>query len=390
MIDLITISEVAHTGEVHFQVNSCFVEMFSLSFPNTQIKFNGEKKHIKAVQESLLNSNLSHVEFLSFEGFYDENEFNWAGRIFGECRQIIKILKRGKLDGSKLYVWTCLFPTGHLFLNFIQLFQNENNHIIILHGELEYLKVKNKRLSEIIFGFILRVAINLSTKRTKYIVLGENIKKNLTPKIGQRILKRTYSFLHPYNFYTAENSIKTKDGNIITIGAIGTQMLSKNSNYIYALASWFKKDILKNKINFVTIGKVLPELHQYDSNLVKKLYPNSFVSQREFEREILKLDFIVFFYDNKAYELCASGAIFEAIRLGVPIISIKNDYFNWLFDSYGSMGFLCETMDELQIIITKLISGEHKEEIANFNYNMARFKVNNNLKNLAVNLKNII
>ena len=390
MIDLITISEVAHTGEVHYQVNSCFVEMFTVSYPYTQIKFNGETKQVEAVEKSLLNKNLTHVEFLAFDGFYNEKEFNWVGRIVGECRQIIKILKRGKSDGSELYVWTCLFPTGHLFLNFIQLFQNKNRHIIVLHGELEYLKVKNKRIIEIIFGLVLRLGMNLSTKQTKYIVLGDNIKKSLSDKIGQRILKRTYSILHPYNFFVEKDLTTVNSSECLIIGAIGTQMLSKNSNYIYSLANYFKEDILKSKISFVTIGKVLPELHQYETDLVKKFYSNSFVSQKEFEFEISKLDYIIFFYDNTAYQLCASGAIFEAIRLGVPVISIKNDYFNWLFDSYGAMGFLCDTMEELEIVIMNLKNGEYKKDLEIFNNNMVQFKANNDIKNLALNLKSII
>lgn len=390
MIDVITISEVAHTGEVHYQVNSCFVEMFSFNCLNAEIKFNAERKHVEAVKESLLNKNLGNVEFLSFEGFYDEKKFNWAGRIIGECRQIVKILKKGKSVGSELYVWTCLFPTGHFFLNFIQLFQNKNSHIIVLHGELEYLKVKNKRIIEIIFGLVLRFGMNLSTNQTKYIVLGDNIKKSLSDKIGQRILKRTYSILHPYNFFVEKNLTTVNNREGLIIGAIGTQMLSKNSNYIYSLANYFKEDILENKISFVTIGKVLPELHQYDTDLVKKFYSNSFVSQKEFEFEISKLDYIVFFYDNTAYQLCASGAIFEAIRLGVPVISIKNDYFNWLFDSYGAMGFLCDTMEELKIIIMDLKNGEYKKDLEIFNNNMVQFKANNDIKNLALNLKSII
>ncbi len=390
MIDVITISEVAHTGEVHYQVNSCFVEMFSVTYTNTEIKFNAERNHVEAVKESLLNKNIGNVEFLSFEGFYDEKKFNWAGRIIGECRQIVKILKKGKSVGSELYVWTCLFPTGHFFLNFIQLFQNKNSHIIVLHGELEYLKVKNKRIIEIIFGLVLRLGMNLSTNQTKYIVLGDNIKKSLSDKIGQRILKRTYSILHPYNFFVEKNLTTVNYREDLIIGAIGTQMLSKNSNYIYSLANYFKEDILENKISFVTIGKVLPELHQYDNGLVEKLYSDSFVSQKQFEFEISKLDFVVFFYDNKAYQLCASGAIFEAIRMDIPVISIKNDYFNWLFDTYGAMGFLCDTMEELEIIIMNLKNGEYEKDLEIFNNNMVQFKANNDIKNLALNLKSII
>lgn len=384
------ISEVVHNGEAHLQVNSCFVQMVSMLHPSKRIVFRAEAKHIAALKKSLPHSECSNLEFLSYEKYYNEKKYNWGLRIIGESLQIIKSLRKGKSLGNELYIWTCLFPTGHFFLNFLLLFQRDRKHLIILHGELEYLKVKNKRIIEIIFGLVLRLGMNLSTKQTKYIVLGDNIKKSLSDKIGQRILKRTYSILHPYNFFVEKDLITVNNSECLIIGAIGTQMLSKNSNYIYSLANYFKEDILKSKISFVTIGKVLPELHQYETDLVKKFYSNSFVSQKEFEFEISKLDYIIFFYDNTAYQLCASGAIFEAIRLGVPVISIKNDYFNWLFDSYGAMGFLCDTMEELEIVIMNLKNGEYKKDLEIFNNNMVQFKANNDIKNLALNLKSII
>ncbi|MBS7231921.1 hypothetical protein KHA90_12895 [Flavobacterium psychroterrae] len=392
MNDVIIISEVTHTGEVHFQVNSCFVEMISGLYPSQKIIFYAETNHNNAVKESLSNKQLNNLEFLPFEGYYDEKKFKWTSKIIGECIQIVKILRKGKLLKSELFVWTCLFPTGHFFLNFLLLFQKKSKHIIILHGELEFLKISGKRKSEVFLGIILKAGIYLSSKKTKYIVLGENIKKSLKKIVSHRILKRTHSILHPYNFSVDYylKDLNNSNDQLLNIGAIGTQMLSKNSNYIYSLAEYYKADIIQDKINFITIGKILPELHPFETDLVKKLYSDSFVSQKNFEIEISKLNFIIFFYDNTAYELCASGAIFEAIRLDVPIISIKNDFFQWLFDSYGEMGFLCNNLDDIKLIIDGLKRDGFNEKLVNFRKNIAKFKNDNDLTSLAIKLKTII
>lgn len=390
MKEVIVISEVVHNGEAHLQVNSCFVQMVSILHPSKRIVFRAEAKHIAALKKSLPESEYSNLEFLSYNKYYNEKKYNWGLRIIGECIQIIKTLRKGKSLGNELYIWTCLFPTGHFFLNLLLLFQRDKKHLIILHGELEYLKTKNKRATEILFGIILRVGLYLSNSKTKYIVLGGNIKNSLKIMLSERILKKTYSILHPYNYYVEGdlNSLNNNEG--LIIGAIGTQMLSKNSNFIYLLANHFIDEVIQKNVTFRTIGKLLPELYQFETDLVEKLYSDSFVSQKQFEFEISKLDFIVFFYDNRAYQLCASGAVFEAIRMNVPIISIKNDFFQWLFENYGDMGFLCDNLEDIELVIDKLKNGDYDERIQIFKVNMTQFKIKNDLNTLALRLKKII
>lgn len=388
---MIIISEVTHTGEVHYQVNSCFVEMIASLDASKRILFYAETKHNDAVRANLKKKNLKNVEFIPFHGYYDEKKFTWISKIIGECIHIIKVLRKGKKLKNDLYVWTCLFPTGHLFLNLLALFQINTQHIIILHGELEFLKIHKKRNSEVLLGYILKAGIYLSSKKTRYIVLGDNIKKSLKSLINRRIIKRTFSILHPYDFSVDQSlSNENIDDLPIKIGAIGTQMLSKNSNYIYTLSQYFTGDIIQNRIKFLTIGKVLPELTHLQTKFVESIYSDSFVSQKNFELEISNLNFVIFFYDNNAYQLCASGAIFEAIRLGIPVISIKNDFFQSIFDNYGEMGFLCNSLDEIKILIDELKANGHIEKIKKIKENIAQFKINNDLANLTQHLKSII
>jgi hypothetical protein len=390
MKEVILISEVVHNGEAHFQVNSCFIEMISILYPDKRIFCRAENAHIKILKANLNRNEFLNIEFLPFDRYYDEKKYYWGSRIIGECMQITKTLRKGNSLKNDLYIWTCLFPTGHFFLNFLNLFQKNKKHIIILHGELEFLKTKNKRITEILFGIILRAALYLSNSKTRYIVLGGNIKKSLNSMLGKRIFNKIHVVLHPYNYYVGENVNDFKKNKEVVIGSIGTQMLSKNSNYIYQLANSFKEDEVLKKIIFRTIGKVLPELYGCDNGLVEKLYSDSFVSQKQFEFEISKLDFVVFFYDNKAYQLCASGAVFEAIRMDIPVISIKNDFFEWLFETYGVMGFLCDDLKDMERVIEKLKMEEYTEKINEFKSNMIRFKTTNDLKSLVLNLKDIV
>lgn len=386
----ILICEPVHNGEVHHQVNSCFIQMISNLYPEYEIVIRAEKKHIYALKNNLTKEQNNNINYLSFEQYYDQKKYNWIKRIIGECNQILKTLFIGEKIGSELFIWTCLFPTGHFFLNLILLFKKNKRHVIILHGELEYLKLRNKKKSILLFGAILWFGLVLSNSKIKYIVLGDNIKKTLTKILINRVSKKIYSILHPYNYNNAPQKKLLYDNKKLIIGSIGTQMISKNSNYIYTLANNFIEEIIQKNITFRTIGKILPELIPYETEFVEKIHSMNFVLQEEFEKEISKLDFIIFFYDNHSYQLCASGAIFEAIRMDIPIISIQNDYFKWIFNTYGDMGFLCENLETIKDVVESLKQGLLKEEIKDFKKNISKFKLDNNLQHLTIKLKSII
>lgn len=389
MTNMIIISEVVHNGQVHLQVNSCLLEMIEYNYPNDKIIFRAEKSHVEAIQRSSLTNFTKNTIFTSFPKYYNEKEYSWFKRITGECRQILTTLRLGKKNDAKRYIWTCLLPTGHLFLNCLLFFQfNKKSHTIVLHGELEYLKTEGKKTTEIIFGKILGLALRISPPKTSYLVLGGNIKQKLATFVNDKVIKKVYSMVHPYH-YDYTNSKGINEGNLI-FGAFGSQMLSKNSQCIYSLANNFKREIGEGTLSFLTIGKVLPELEPYKNSSVKSYFSHDFVPQIDFEELISKIDFALFFYNNSSYQLCASGAIFEAIRLDLPIVSITNDYFKWLFDKFGEMGFLCTSLEEMEIVIGGLMNGKWTEEVTLFRDNIANFKKMNSLQKLADDLKHVI
>src|SRR5690606_29549129 len=130
---------------------------------------------------------------------------------------------------------------------------------------------------------------------------------------------------------------------------------------------------------FESIGQVLPELKPYTNALVDARYSRDFVPREQFKKAVESLDFVLFFYDNQSYELCASGAVFEAFKRGLPIISIKNDYFMWLFETYGAMGFLGDNLNDIKLIISKIINGEMTTEISSILVNITTLRKENDL-----------
>ena len=384
---MILITEVSHPGDVHVEVNSSFVEIISKIYPDEQIVFRAEKGHIAAVSKFFKDPR--NLSFVGFEKYYDPKAFSWRQRIVGEIKEIKRSLKAGAQSDASTCAWTCIFPTGQFFLSlYLMLFnRRKTNHLIVLHGELEFLRDKRRKKTEAFLGFLQKCAIRLSPKNVRYIVLGDSIKTHLKAYFSERVLQKVIPILHPYHYDDNKQAILTRDcAKPVLLGTIGTQMLSKNSQHIFSLAEGMREDIVRGDFKFITIGKVLPELLAYKNEFVTQLYADSFVPPSIFEEEVNKLDFVLFFYDNNSYRLCPSGAIFEVIKLGKPVISTHNSYFDWLFEKYGKMGFLCRDINAMRLLIKEIKAGKRDNEINQVLETIRQFKVYNDLNAIAVDL----
>lgn len=382
---MIVASEVVHTGEVHLEFNSCFLQIIRKMYPDQPIVFRSEERHARALRQSL--DFQTGIILNPFRAYYDRKAYSWPKRIWGEIKTIYRTLRFGRKQKADKYVWTCLFPTGHLFLVLLlNLYKKDHPHIIVLHGELELLKENGKRGTEKFLGHILRYAMKISPSRVQYIVLGDSIRENLRPHVPPTVLEKVISILHPYEYSRGAAIRPELSTKPIRFGAIGTQMLAKNSQYLFDLASAFQPAIDAGGVSFESIGQVLPEMEGYSSPMVTAKYSADFVPQDLFEKAVEELDFVLFFYDNQSYELCASGAVFEAIKRGVPIISIENDYFKWLFRTYGAMGFLCKDLNEMKNLIGQIINGEKRSEIRSSLVSIKKFRQENDLASIASDL----
>jgi hypothetical protein len=50
-----------------------------------------------------------------------------------------------------------------------------------------------------------------------------------------------------------------------------------------------------------------------------------------------------------------SGVLFDAIRYGKPIIALRTDVIDYYFKKYGNIGFLADTVDDLERIVNEKI-----------------------------------
>ncbi len=224
---------------------------------------------------------------------------------------------------------------------------------IVCHGEMELLEKENggiyARLKRVILkNFFYKTGLS---EYLYFIVLGDSIKDNLSKLLSEDRIKHFRSIDHPFYLLNNDNEspISHKRDGYLNIGLIGTLSPAKG---LYE----FKKFVelinsLKLDVNITIIGRI--NTHQEDEFLkyhnIKVTW--GYLERSEMETKIKSLDYVLYFYPQDSYRLIASGAVFDAIKFNLPIISFKNDYFSYLFKKLDYPGFLTDNIEEMVDII---------------------------------------
>lgn len=243
-----------------------------------------------------------------------------------------------------------------VFLNIINFLQRVKQCTVFIccHGELELLLPRKKKLGYLAAFlrlntrcFFLKKDRRVNSK-LNFIVLGDVILENLRRVVPKVLHARFISLDHPYHFGDRiyEKKLKRDFYNIGTVGVMSRFKGGEDLSYI-------ARNIDLNKYHLSVVGSVEVDFRKVFTDLGIKMH-NTYIPRAQFEIEIAKLDFILFLYPIDSYKMIASGAIFDAIRMEKPIIAIRNDYFNYLFEKFAPFGYLADSKEELVDIIKKI------------------------------------
>lgn len=226
--------------------------------------------------------------------------------------------------------------------------------LIFCHGELELLVDSSGGiLARLLRYYCRHFFLNPSVCSSLYFcVLGESIKERLKPIIGKRI-RSFISIDHPYIFSGKNVQIKS-NSNFINIGTVGELNAFKGLYLYIELIESVRRVMQENPIQFSIIGRVTKEKDIFKKLGVKIPGENKTLLRADFDLSVSSLNYILFFYSNDKYQITASGAIFDAIKFRIPIIALRNVYFDYLFNKYGNIGYLCNSIEEMVNVILNL------------------------------------
>lgn len=237
--------------------------------------------------------------------------------------------------------------------------------VFVFHGELEFLvsKVSYLKLSGWYKQSMQFSFRHLFMKSPAYaLVLGDSIRKNLT-EIFPHLFPHILSICHPYllNNTDGHRAAREKDAPV-RIGTVGTMKESKGLKEFLALSGLLEDLLAQKRLELYSVGRV----YAGGIDLGKEINwvgHEKGLPRDEFEKQILRLDYLLYLYPKEPYRFTASGAILDAVKMRKPILSLRNDYFDYLLDGCP-IGYMRDTVEDLAKVIRDIVAGKLQEDFS--------------------------
>lgn len=248
---------------------------------------------------------------------------------------------------------------------------------IVCHGELELLIssprwCKPSFLYKHLFHFFFK-HINIGQKM-HFIVLGHSIASNLKHIVSEKNEKRFVAVEHPYFFEAGFTTKHVIQGQMF-LGTVGVLNEFKGFYRLQNLVELLREKIEEGRLSVSVIGRLENVIPVHQDLIQYSTLGNSLLPREKFSQLICGLDYVLFLYNTESYKLIASGAIFDAISFGKPIIALRNDYFVAVFERCGEIGYLCSSLDEIFQLVVKLIDNPDMVTYDYFLMNMKKARV---------------
>lgn len=360
------------TNTQHVIFNASLIAMLSKLYK--KITCYGEKNNIKDVFNTLKNNHVS-TSFIETKNIplpitYTGIRFFFV-YILSFFYNIYFIVFANK---KELLVFNYNNLMAVRSMNLINKLFNRNI-LIFCHGEMEFLISEIKQygpLNSLLWRFAHHFFLNKNIQihpKIKFVVMGDAILQHMKETVPDNIGKAFISVDHSYFFNNNSLPYTPPPSNQLKVGTVGVFSKIKGGDdfcKLYHLVD-------KSKVRFSITGRIF-----YDMNIINSMdidLPNNkginAIDREELERRTQELDIILFFYPKNSYKLIASGAIMDAISMKKPIIAIRNSYFSYIFEKFGTFGFLVDSVEEMAKIIETL-----KKEDLIFDFDTIQKKIN--------------
>ena len=342
---------------------SIFIECLSIS---DQITYFSGLSALKSLKNIIGDRDVSSVTFKTIPVVEGDSKVHTLLRLFMSAIINCVLLFKSEKGAILFYNYNNIFSLSWInSLNKVL----KRKIAILCHGEFETFNldiVQNysifwKFYNNTVKTFFRKKSIKIAEKII-FLVLGDNIKTNLKMHIPNNIHEKIYSIDHSYinkSFCSSNIVSKRNNESIIKVGMIGQVRKGKNISDIVLLTKRLSSEILSGKLIFSITGAAtginIDELRYIGITIPEG---KIFLSREEYDNKIAELDYVLFFYNKDMYQFTASGPLMDALFLEKPIIALKNNYFEYMFNKYGDFGILLDSIDEMADLIKELSQGK--------------------------------
>ncbi len=318
----ITIIEPTWDGLAHCPVNLGVIRIVRTAFPDARVTFIAGERHISEIKKIAGNTNDSRLQFLNFEPHLDADTL--PADVLRTYRKIKKIPKRLLIDADLIIQTSCTASSLHCF-NWLGL---SSKTLTYLHGnanEVANWRSKNPLRRCLDFTAGLRT---FTKQSGKVLVYEAGIKDRLLKKASW--LDKKLSFLgHPILEEEQDQCKSNRTiGQPIRIGFAGNATVSKGFPEFIALADTITKSN-PTEYEFHAFSYLHESCKNVDQSNLKTPAKNG-LKRSEFISNLDSMDFIFAWHSDEYYSLAASGIMYDAINLGIPLIARKTAQIQYL------------------------------------------------------------
>ncbi|WAJ70696.1 hypothetical protein [Catenovulum adriaticum] len=226
------------------------------------------------------------------------------------------------------------------------------NFYFLFHGELSTVK-ENKRVSPLLPQWLdYKYTISrINPRYTKIIVLEQHIKNNLT-KLLPHLSESIQCLPHPTFYQDKPDAPLNKTGDNLSFGYFGTATLDKGFDRFLKLASQNH-----SQAKFKAITTDIKNIYKNDFSGKVKLAMGPLekpLSYDDFYQTLTGCDFVILPFRYDYYQFAASGVMIDCMNMLIPMITLKNEYTENLFNQHGQIGYLCDNLEEMDRLIKQL------------------------------------
>lgn len=343
-------------GNNHIMFNTAITAVLAELYKDRDVIFIAENNHAKEIKKTnFLLTNLSIQPFKEerLPSAKIKKIYPWLRKKLGDILAIKNLYRKTDKQQDPVIFFTCLSMSSYFFANILLKKYRNQRVYFFLHGEIEYIYKRNIGIINRLKGYIFKITLSNLNKNAKCIVLSPFIEKIL---INNKLFSsdQILSIEHPM---IAEKIIPTSlNKNKIVFAHLGVALKNKSSEIFFDLARSFKSEINTGHADFYLAGKIDITLSNIEYGPVNILSVNNkAIPQADYIKHIQEIDYTLFTFNNHNYILRSSGTIIDSIYFCKPIIALKHDYLTFLFSVGGNIGFLCDTIEQMHIIISRLI-----------------------------------
>lgn len=222
---------------------------------------------------------------------------------------------------------------------------------VVCHGEMDLLQDdRGGLLAKLSRKMLKSFFYNCSIAQDFYfIVLGDSILNNLKNCIPASSYKHFFSINHPYYIESKHFESRSKSFRELNLGLIGTLSIEKGLDSFMSFVELLEEKQIK--CHYSIVGRI--NTHDYDDFMIRHNIDIAwnYLTREEMEERVANLDCVLYFYPSNSYKLIASGAIFDPISMRIPVIAIKNDFFEYVFKEIKYPAYLCDDINTMASVI---------------------------------------